>query len=94
MRRRQSEDITSLLQQYLRQEGLEAPLNEYRAVSAWNEASGAGRHTESVEFRGQALRVRLRSGIVKQELSMRRTELIKKINEMVGATVVYDIVFL
>ncbi len=94
MRRQNSEDLTSLLQSYLRQEGLETPLNEYRAVSAWNEVSGAGRYTESVDFRNQTLYVRLRSAAVKQELLMRRGDLMRKINEKVGATVVYDICFI
>ncbi len=93
MKRQKSEDITSLLHSYLRSEGLETPLNEYRAVSAWNEVSGAARYTENVDFRSQALHVKLRGGLAKQELSMRRAELIRQINEKVGATVVYDIKF-
>ncbi len=94
MKRQKSEDITSLLQSYLRAEGLETPLNEYRAVSAWNDVSKAGRYTDKVEFRNQSLCVHLRSAAVKQELLMRRQELIRQINEKVGATIVYDILFL
>lgn len=40
MERRKSEQFTDVLYRYLRQEGLETPLNEHRIVSEWKEVAG------------------------------------------------------
>ena len=40
MRRNKTESIGDLVRQYLRQEGLETPLNEVRMVEAWAEVMG------------------------------------------------------
>ncbi|MBQ1909309.1 MAG: DUF721 domain-containing protein, partial [Bacteroidaceae bacterium] len=40
MRRHRPEPFSSLLQQYLRLEGLETPLQEYRVVQAWPQVAG------------------------------------------------------
>ena len=41
MRRKNTEQIDCILNRFLRNEGLETPLNEYRLVNAWSEVMGA-----------------------------------------------------
>ena len=40
MRRNKAECIGDIIRQYLRQEGLETPLNETRMAAAWSEVMG------------------------------------------------------
>ena len=42
MRRHQSEQVGTVIQQFLREEGLETPYNEYRLLQAWPEVVGQG----------------------------------------------------
>ena len=40
MRRNETEHIGEIIQKFLRQQGLESPLNEYRLLQAWNDVVG------------------------------------------------------
>ena len=65
MRRNKTESIGDLVRQYLRQEGLETPLNEVRMVEAWAEVMGqaVARYTGDVFVKNQVLYVRLKSPV-------------------------------
>ncbi len=93
MKRRNSEPISDVLSQFLRQEGLETPLAEHRAIAAWPEVAGeaVAAVTEHVEIHGQTMLVRLTSPVVRHELMMRRDILLKKLNEAAGATILYEL---
>lgn len=95
MERRKEENISNVIIRYLRDTGLETPLLEYRAVEAWPEIAGnkVARYTADVNFFNQKLFVSLRSAALRNELMMRRTELVNRINNYLGARVVTDIVF-
>lgn len=94
MKRTNSEPIGDLLRQYLRQQGLESPLNEYRLIQGWAHVMGpiVARYTRDLSIRNQTLYVQLSSPAVKQELMMQRRELVERLNAYVGAQVVCDIV--
>ena len=95
MKRTNSESIGNLLRQYLRQQGLEAPLNEHRLIEGWAHVMGpvVARYTRDLVIRNQTLYVSLSSPAVRQELLMQRRELVTRLNAYVGAQVVCDIVF-
>lgn len=95
MRRSKPESIKDILQRFLREQGLETPLNEYRAIKVWPEVAGPAiaRLTGDVSFRGGTLYVKITRPALRQDLTMGRTQLIKKVNEAVGAQVVQNIVF-
>lgn len=95
MKRTNSESVGELIRQYLRQQGLEAPLNEYRLIQGWAHVMGpvVARYTRDLVIRNQTLYVRLSSPVLRQELSMQRRELVTRLNAYVGAQVVCDIVF-
>ncbi len=94
MKRTNTEPIGDLLRQYLRQQGLESPLNEYRLIQGWSHVMGpiVARYTRDLSIRNQTLYVQLSSPAVKQELMMQRRELVERLNAYVGAQVVCDIV--
>lgn len=94
MKRRNTESVTDVLHQYLRLNGLEGPLNEYRLLQAWEEVMGEGvaRYTTQKYLRNQTLYVHLTSAALKADLMMRRGDIIKQLNENVGSIVIYDLI--
>ena len=94
MRRTKSEPIGDLLRQFLRQQGLESPLNEYRLVQGWTHVMGpiVARYTRNLVIRNQTLYVQLSSPVLRQELMMQRRELVERLNAYVGAQVICDLV--
>ncbi len=95
MRRNNAEKIGDILQRFLRQESLESPLNEQRLLDAWPKVIGEGmaRYTRQIYIKNQILYVQLSSSVLRQELMMGRELLVRKLNEMVGANVIYNIIF-
>ena len=95
MKRTNSEAVGDLIRQFLRQQGLEAPLNEYRLIQGWEHVMGPviARYTKDLTIRNQTLYVRLSSPVLRQELHMQRRELATRLNNYVGAQVIVDIVF-
>lgn len=95
MKRREAQTITQLLHHYLREEGLETPLNQHRLMAAWPEVAGrvVAKYTRNLAIRNQVLVVHLNSAALRAELQMRRSELMKQLNEKVGSVVIYDIKF-
>lgn len=95
MERRKEENISNVILRFLRESQLETPLLEYRAVETWSEVAGeaAVRYTDDVRFFNQKLFVSLKSAALRNELMMRRSELVRQINGRLGAHIVTDIVF-
>lgn len=95
MERRKEEQIGDVIYRFFRQSQLETPLNEYRLIHLWGEVAGptVERMTKDLRIFNQVLHVSLRSSVMRSELSLRRSELVRKLNEKVGATVINDIAF-
>ena len=95
MKRNDAEPIGKLIQQFLRQESLESPLNEQRLLDAWSQVVGPtiASYTREIYIRNQSLIVHLASSVLRQELMMGRELLVRNLNQKVGATVITNIVF-
>ncbi len=95
MKKRDAEQIGTVLRRFLRQESLESPLNEQRLLSAWPEVIGQGMaaYTGELYIKNQTLYVHLTSAALRQELMMARELLVRSLNQRVGATVITNIVF-
>ncbi len=95
MERRKEENIGNVLLRYLRQSQLETPLNEYRIIQAWTDVVGerVEKLTQSLRIYNQVLYVSLRSSALRNELQMRRSDLIRQLNNKVGANVISNISF-
>ena len=95
MKRNNAEQIGDVLRQFLRQQGLETPLNEYRLVDAWKDVVGPAitRYTTNLFIKNQVLYVSLSSSVIRQELMMGREMLIRNLNAQVGSQVIVNIVF-
>ncbi len=96
MKRSRALPIGDLIRRYLREQGLESPLNEYRLIhEAWASVLGNGvaAYTNQLVIRNQTLYVHVESPALRQNLQMTRARLVQRLNETVGAQVITDIVF-
>ena len=95
MKRNNTEQIGEVIRKFLRETGLESPLNEFRLVDAWREVVGPtiSKYTLNLYIRNQTLFVHLSSSVLRQELQMQREMLIRNLNAKVGANVIFEIVF-
>ena len=64
-----------------------------RAIDAWEKVVGAGgaRYTGEKFIKNQTLFVKILSPALRQDLTMMRTQLVKRINEAVGSMVIADV---
>lgn len=95
MRRNNTEQIGNLLRKFMREEGLETPLNEQRLITAWKEVLGPSiaSYTSNIYIKNQILYVHLTSAVLREELMMGRELLVRNLNRYVGATVINNIIF-
>jgi hypothetical protein len=95
MRRSNTESIGKVIQQFLREEGLETPYNQFRLLKALEEVLGYGisRYIGHTFIKNQTLHVEIKSSVLRQELSAARTRLVSRLNAAVGTQVISDIHF-
>lgn len=95
MKRRDAEPIGKLIQQYLRRESLDSPLNEKRLINSWEQLMGPeiAALTQELYVRNQTLYVKLSSSTLRQELQMAKDLIVRRLNDNVGATVITGVVF-
>ena len=93
MKRKQAEDLTSVLQRFLRESGLESPLNQHRLVEIWPEVVGelVSKATDKIFISNQTLVVRITSPVLKNEIKMQSAALVRELNRRVGANVIVDL---
>ena len=93
MFRRKVQPLDAVLNSFLRQEGLETPLLQKRLVDAWDTVAGQTvvRYTQEKFIRNQTLFVKITNPALRQDLSMMRTQLVKRLNDHVGSFVISDI---
>lgn len=95
MFKRREQAIRDLIMRNLRAQGLETPLLQKRLVEAWPTVAGEviARYTTNVVIRNQTLFVSLSAPALRADLSMRRQEFVRKLNNYVGNQVIADIRF-
>lgn len=93
MFRRHPTSIADLLPQYLRREGLETPLLEHRLMESWEAVTSriVARYTVEKRLSNQILYVKISNPALRQDLSMMRTELVKKLNAAIGTMLITDV---
>ena len=82
-----------LLRQFIRNEGLETPLLQKRVVDAWDAVTGrtVAQYTAEKFIKNQVLFVKITNPALRQDLSMMRSQLTRRLNESAGATVISDV---
>ncbi len=95
MFRREVKNIKELILKNLREQGLETPLLQKRLMEAWPTVAGEmiARYTDGISIRNQTLYVHLTNPALRQDLSMQRSDYVKRLNAYVGSQVIADIRF-
>ena len=94
MFRRKVQPLDDLLNQFLRQEGLESPLLQKRLIAAWDTVAGptVARYTQEKFIKNQTLFVKIINPALRANLSM-QSDLTKKLNATVGSMVISEVRF-
>lgn len=95
MRRSNTQSLSEVLKEYIREARLERKLKEVDVVQGWEELLGKtiSHYTRNIYIRNKVLYVEISSSVVKNELFMMREEIKRKINEKGGEEIVKTIVF-
>lgn len=93
MFRRDVKSVADVLQQLLREEGLETPLQQKRLIDSWETVTGriVARYTTEKFIQNQTLYVKIVNPALRQDLAMMRQQLVKRLNEQVGSFIISDI---
>ena len=93
MFRREVKSISGLLGRVLREEGLETPLLQKRLIDNWETVTGktVARYTQEKFIRNQTLFVKITNAALRADLSMMRTQLVRRLNDSVGSMVIADV---
>ena len=87
-----TQSISDALVSYLRESGLEQSVLDVQIEEVWPQVMGdvVTRLTRSVEVRDGVLYVRVNSAALKTQLFENRFEMVRKLNEAVGAKAIRD----
>ncbi len=93
MFRRKVEPLSDILNKFLRDEGIETPLLQRRVINSWDEVVGKTvvRYTGEKYIKGQTLYVKIINPALRQDLTMMRSQIVKRLNQKVGSFVISDI---
>lgn len=85
--------LSEVLSDLIRKSGLETPLLQKRVVDGWDEVVGpiVARYTLEKFIKNQTLFVKISNPALRADLSMRRSEIVKALNDKVGAYIIADI---
>ena len=95
MRRSNTQSLSEVLKDYIKETHIERKLKEVDVVQSWENLLGKtiARYTRKIYIRKKVLFVEISSAVVKNELFMMREEIKRKINEKEGEEIVKTIIF-
>ncbi|MDD4756879.1 MAG: DUF721 domain-containing protein [Prolixibacteraceae bacterium] len=95
MRRSNTQQLSEVLREYIREMRFDRKLKEVDVVQSWQELLGKtiSRYTRNIYFSKGILFVEISSPVVKNELIMIREEIRSRLNKQAGEEIVTKIVF-
>ncbi|WP_010520141.1 DUF721 domain-containing protein [Croceivirga radicis] len=90
----EEQKISDVLKAFIQENKLEKGINKVDAREAWVKLMGNGvnNYTQNVELRNQVLYVSLSSSVLREELSMGKSKIVKMLNEELGQELIKKIV--
>ena len=96
MAKRQNEfhSIQDLMKDVIKENKLTKGMQKISVNDAWAKLMGNGvvSYTQSVEMNGKTLVVRLKSSVLREELSYGKEKIVKMMNEELGETLISKII--
>ena len=95
MRKSNTESISSVLKNYVRENNLERKMSELDLIKSWETVVGktVARYTGNISIHNTTLFVETTSPIVRNELLMMREEIRTRLNDEAGYEIVKIIIF-
>jgi predicted nucleic acid-binding Zn ribbon protein len=95
MKRTEARNIGQIINDLLKKENLDVPLDEHRASALWPQIVGDGinRYTIRRYVKDGVMTVYLSSASLANELMFNREAIIKRINEALGRVIIREIIF-
>ncbi len=95
MKRRETLPLSEILQECLRENGLETPLLHRRIIDSWAKVMGKtiNGYTGDKFIKNQTLFVKIYNPALRANLSMMRERIVENLNKEVGSKVIYHIKF-
>lgn len=95
MRRSNTQSLSEVLKEYVKQNRIDQKLKEVDVVQGWENLLGKtiAHYTKNIYIRNGILYVEISSSVVKNELFMMREEICRRINQNAGQNVVSKIIF-
>ncbi len=95
MFKRKALPLDQIVQQFLRESGLETPLQQKRLIDSWEKVAGnaVARYTQEKLIRNQTLFIKISNPALRADLSMMREELVNRLNQEIGSRLITDIRF-
>jgi len=94
VRRTNTAHIAQVVAELLDEYKIDGKLMEARLIAAWPEVLGPlAKPTDELYIKNKVLFVRLSSSVIRNELSMMRSTLVRRLNEKTGEEVITDIIF-
>ncbi len=95
MRKKNTELLSEVIRQVLKEQHLDRPLNEKRLIEAWPLILGTNivQYTSGLSIKNRVLYVSLTSSVLRHDLFLSREEIKKSLNKQVGVEVIVDIIF-
>jgi len=94
MRRSNTQNIGEVIKEVLKELHIDEKLKEISIINAWDEVVGNkfAKYTSNIYIKNKVLFVHLKSPIVRSELLMHKTAIVKALNEKAGSRVIEEVV--
>ena len=94
MRRSNIQNISDVVSELLKELHIDHKLKEIRLINSWEEILGknVARATTNIFIKNRVLFVYLKSSVVRNELMMLKTGIIKALNDKAGEIIVDEII--
>ena len=95
MQRKDAQPIGEIISQILKEQNLDIRLDETKVVQAWNSIMGesVAQYTTSVRMKAGVLYIQLSSAVLRNELFVNRTSILRRLNGFIGREIVKNIIF-
>jgi Dna[CI] antecedent, DciA len=95
MRKKNTELLSDIIRQVLKQNNLDKPLYEKQLIDSWSLVLGENivKYTSDLYIKNRILYVSLTSSVLRHDLFLSKDEIKKSLNKQVGVEVIVDIIF-
>lgn len=95
MRRKETQKISDVLKQVMKESTYEQKIRETQVISNWSKVLGSGiaNSTSKIYILNKTMFVHIESPVMRHELFMMRTKIQDALNDSIGVKVIENIIF-